>query len=368
MSRRRLALILLLGAVTSSACIPEELVARVDEGGTSSASSASSTSTTATTTTGGATTTGAASTVGSGGAGDGGQGGGQGGGGEGGAGGSATPPPSCDGLDAICGPDGDADCCASLPLPGGTFDRADAGYPATLSAFRLDQHEITVGRFRRFVAAYEQDMIPNGAGRNPNDRADAGWDIDWNALLPADANSLRNDVICERGRATWSDAPGSDEARPINCITWPEALAFCVWDGGRLPTEAEWHFAAAGGDEQRSYPWTAEHDQTIDSSFAVYGSRVDTPEGVGSRSPTGDGRWGHADLAGNVAEWVLDMAGLLPLPCVDCARHALAGDGQRVQRGGGFADEADALLNTLRSFDGPSTRRTDRGARCARDP
>lgn len=55
--------------------------------------------------------------------------------------------------------------------------------------------------------------------------------------------------------ATWTDNPGAQENFPMACVEWPTAYAFCLWDGGRLPTEAEWEFAAAGGDQNRLYPW-----------------------------------------------------------------------------------------------------------------
>src|SRR6185503_5212427 len=100
----------------------------------------------------------------------------------------------------------------------------------------------------------------------------------------------------------------------MNCVSWFEAFAFCAWDGGRLPTETEWNYAAAGGNEQRVYPWGANIDLTKASyDCAGDGSGTGTPNcmfsdmlPVGSRSPQGDGKWGQADLAGNVWEWTLD--------------------------------------------------------------
>jgi hypothetical protein len=79
---------------------------------------------------------------------------------------ACQPRPSCNGLAATCGPSGTADCCASNLVTGGTFNRSnDANYPATVANFRLDNYEITVGRFRKFVAAYSQAMIASGLAR-----------------------------------------------------------------------------------------------------------------------------------------------------------------------------------------------------------
>ena len=67
--------------------------------------------------------------------------------------------------------------------------------------------------------------------------------------------------------STWTISPGANERKPLNWVSFYIAFAFCVWDDGRLPSEAEWNYAAAGGDEQEGrYPWGAGLDQTC----AVY--------------------------------------------------------------------------------------------------
>jgi formylglycine-generating enzyme len=274
--------------------------------------------------------------------------------------------PGCALGPTTCGPNGNGDCCAANLVPGGTYNRSnDASYPATVSSFRLDNYEITVGRFRKFVAGYPGNLPVAGAGKNPNDARDSGWDASWNAQMPADATALRSAVGCDP-RRTWTDIAGSNESLPMTCITWHEAYAFCIWDGGRLPTEAEWNYAAAGGSEQREYPWSnPPSDLTIDSSYAVYGRASDTQK-VGSRSPKGDGKWGQSDLAGDVWEWVTDWnATPYSKPCVNCSNSTIA-DG-RMFRGGGFADDPSGVLASSRDhFALPMDRYIVGGARCAR--
>jgi formylglycine-generating enzyme required for sulfatase activity len=172
--------------------------------------------------------------------------------------------------------------------------------------------------------------------------------------------------ISYAGAGIWTDTPGPNESNPMSCMTWYELFAFCAWDGRRLPTEAEWNYVAAGGDEQREYPWGS---APIDSAHAVYGSATASAR-VGSRSTAGDGRWGNADLAGNVMEWNFDSY-VYPYPdsgasCVDCA--VLVATPYRVVRGGGFGGVAEVQQTFMRYDFGPGGRVTNLGGRCVADP
>ena len=143
--------------------------------------------------------------------------------------------------------------------------------------------------------------------------------------------------------STWTNTAGSQENLPINCVNWYEAYAFCIWDGGFLPSEAEWEYAAAGGSEQREYPWGT--TQPGDGE-PVRDLRLLLPErheraALAWRTSRPWGRrrwerelWGQLDMAGNVWQWNLDWYATYVDPCTDCA-YLTAGS-YRVVRGAGF--------------------------------
>src|SRR5262249_2484263 len=95
---------------------------------------------------------------------------------------------------------------------------------------------------------------------------------------------------------------GLDESRrdhPVNCIDATMAAAYCHFAGGRLPTEAEWEYAARGGSEHRRYSWGAEPP---DGSRACYYHAGTCP--VASFAP---GAFGLYDVSGNVWEWTSSL-------------------------------------------------------------
>jgi formylglycine-generating enzyme required for sulfatase activity len=304
--------------------------------------------------------------------------------------GSCAPvPPSCASLTLGCGPSAGADCCRSLHVPGGTFLRLDDPLsPATVSDFYLDEFEVSVGRFRAFLNAYPQSLPRAGAGAHPR-IAGTGWKTDddedlsytLGSLFAVGPHAVERDAL-----SSWGDMDSfvvGVENLPANRQSWLMAFAFCAWDGGRLPTEAEWNYAASGGAEQRRYPWGMQApNPTLGAVVCTADATAHCIQPVGSH-PAGNARWGQADMAGNVREWTLDfLAPLLPLPCIDCARlepiisPRVGGppigsptiQTGRVLRGGAFGCAGPNIDSCTTSFrDHEITYSIANGFRCARD-
>jgi formylglycine-generating enzyme required for sulfatase activity len=274
----------------------------------------------------------------------------------------------------------------------------DAGDPATVSAFRLDKYEITVGRFRQFVNAVVGGWRPAvGSGKHthlnggsglvdPAGGYESGWQSAWsNDLSPAkvgwdsDLTGCVGDVSTAT-YYTWTSAAGSMENMPINCIDWYDAYAFCIWDNGFLPSEAEWEFAAAGGSEDRAYPWGGTFPGSGTATEFKYAiSNCDYPDFSGPFQGAcggnqniavvgftylGGGKWGQLDLAGNMFEWNLDSLGPYT-GCTNCA--AMQADGGPTLRGGAY-NATDLSPATRDSVPDPTWRYESIGARCARLP
>jgi sulfatase modifying factor 1 len=238
-----------------------------------------------------------------------------------------------------CG-SGTESCCTSLEVTGGTYYRTytNSGSgpkgeadPATVSGFRLDKYLVTVGRFRQFVTAWNNGAgytPPAGSGKHTHLNGgrglansgtagtyEPGWATSNNGnVAPTNANLVNCGSSSADAYATWTSSSGSQENLPIYCVNWWEAYAFCIWDGGFLPSEAEWEYAAAGGSQQREYPWGTTAPGTA-NQYAIYGCYYPSGSGrcagVTSIAPVGTatlgaGLWGQLDLAGEMWEWNLE--------------------------------------------------------------
>lgn len=217
---------------------------------------------------------------------------------------------------------------APVNLPGGTFTMGAAdGYPeegpvrqVQVTAFAVDSHEVTNARFAEFVDATGYVTV---AERRPDPSLHP--DVPQDRLVPGSAVFRSPESGTNRWwhfvpGAYWRspEGPGSTiENRmnhPVVHVAHADAAAFAAWAGGRLPTEAEWEYAARGGLDQARYTWGAgpapHRNPTLANTWqgdfpftdtGADGHRGSAP--VGCFPPNGFGLY---DMAGNVWEWTSD--------------------------------------------------------------
>ncbi|MDP3542610.1 MAG: formylglycine-generating enzyme family protein [Elusimicrobiota bacterium] len=225
-------------------------------------------------------------------------------------------------------------------IPGGSFLMGSDEYPqegpirrVTVKAFELGRTEVTNRQYQACVAA----------------GACTGLDMD--CLGPA-----------FRG-----------PEQPVVCVTWAQARAFAAWAGGRLPSEAEWEYAARGAGEQRRYPWGG---AAATCRRAVFG---EDPDALGCgrdaawpvcSKPAGNSKQGLCDMAGNVWEWTEDWYhdNYEGAPSDGSAWLEKSTSSFRSDRGGQWDGDAHNLRATTRDSEDPEIR-SERGTgfRTARD-
>ena len=149
-----------------------------------------------------------------------------------------------------------------------------------LDAFYIDKYEVSCAQYKKFLDATDHQWIPT-------------YPLEVGMYSP----------IATRKDYDWDghDYPPGHENRPVVFVTWEDAMAYCMWAGKRLPTEAEWEKAARGADG-RKYPWGNEWDPKKCNSYEGKAmATVDVDSHEAGRSP-----YGCYNMAGNVCEWCLD--------------------------------------------------------------
>lgn len=160
---------------------------------------------------------------------------------------------------------------------------------------------------------------------------------------------------------------------PVTGVTWEGARSFCEWLGARLPTEAEWEFAARGGALQLRYPWGEARPTCRHATYGGGPQRAcgrEGPQPVPSRAPAGHATHSFIlNQAGNTWEWTADWydAGFYALSPVQDPTGPTRGQG-RVVRGGSWSDDDPTVLRAAyRAQMDPTLKMPDIGFRCAAD-
>jgi formylglycine-generating enzyme required for sulfatase activity len=290
---------------------------------------------------------------------------------------AAAPPPSASADPAAAGPGG---CLAGMALvPAGKFKMGSddpefkpwsPAHEVTLDASCIDLLEVTAGDYKA--------CVDSGGCKPPPEVVDFPK---LESVPPAEREKTRTALadFCTFGQ--------QERARhPINCVTWELADTYCKVQKKRLPTEAEWEFAARG-PQGRKFPWGDDQgDHTFMNGCGTECTRWETSKGlkaspriyeaddgffrtapVGSY-PKGKTPSGISDLAGNVWEWTADWSEPYKAEAVTNPTGPSKGD-RRVLRGGAFNSGSHMWVSSaFRYAQVPTANAPGIGFRCAMTP
>jgi formylglycine-generating enzyme required for sulfatase activity len=250
---------------------------------------------------------------------------------------------------------------AIVPVAGGSFmmgctseqnncaDDEKPVHEVTLDGFQMMQYEVTVAQFDAFVSAtnYQSDAEKSGGSYLWNEST--GWEL-------VDGVNWRHDVSGEmRSRASYD--------QPVLHVSWNDAQAFCAWLNAqsgknyRLPMEAEWEFAARGGNLSKGYRYAGSDDL---SNVAWYDDNSGgKTHAVGQKQAN---ELGIYDMSGNVWEWCEDWYGDYSSSAQTNPKGPETGS-YRVLRGGSWGNDAEYCRVSYRGRYYPADRRDYYGFR-----
>ncbi len=258
-------------------------------------------------------------------------------------------------------------------------DGEGPAHEIVLSPFSISRHTVTNEQFAAFVAA---------TGHRTEAEA-YGWSFVFSGFLPDDFPTTRSVV----GSPWWRQVEGADWAHPEGPdstmdgrsehpavhISWSDALAFCDWSGTRLPTEAEWEFAARGGLSERRFPWGDELEpggqhrmNVFQGTFPRHNTVADGYPGTAPVQAFAPNGFGLRQMTGNVWEWTADWFDRTYYAHSPRRNPSGPGRGEtRVMRGGSYLCHASYCNRDrvdARSSASPDSSTGNLGFRVARSP
>ena len=234
-------------------------------------------------------------------------------------------------------------------------------HEVTLDAFWLDRTVVTNARFADFVEGVGYETTAEAQG--------------WGYLFDGGNWDVVNGANWRQPQGPGSDINGLDE-HPVVLVNRADAAAFCAWAGGRLPTEAEWEYAARG-PENRLWAWgnefLADRVNYCDHDCSASWADLDVDDGYTFTAPVDSfpagASWvGALNMTGNVWEWVADWyaADYYGRSPADNPPGPESGE-RGIVRGGSWVFESRRARATDRNHTDPTYAINDFGIRCAYD-